>query len=55
MDESLLKFWPLIQSTIGEMWEIIEPAIEEAAIRYEIPVELYYYIINVLVHPGRYL
>lgn len=42
-DESLVKFWPLIQSTIREFWEIIEPAIEEAAIRYEIPVDLYYY------------
>ena len=43
MDESLVKFWPLIQATIREFWEIIEPAIEEAAIRHEIPVELYYY------------
>ena len=43
MDESLVKFWPLIQSTIHEFWEIIEPAVEEAAIHHEIPVELYYY------------
>ena len=43
MDESLSKFWPLIQATIREFWEIIESAIEEAAIRHEIPVELYYY------------
>jgi hypothetical protein len=43
MDGSPLKFWPLIQSTIREFWEIVEPVIEEAAIRYEVPVELYYY------------
>jgi hypothetical protein len=42
-DESLLKFWPLIQSVIREFWEIVEPNIEEAAIRCDIPIQLYYY------------
>lgn len=37
------KFWPLIQSTIREFWEITEPHIEDAAIRNDIPIELYYY------------
>jgi len=41
--ESLTKFWPLIYSTIKEFWSITEPQIEEAAIRYDIPVELYFY------------
>ena len=40
---NLVRFWPLIQSVIREFWEIIEPSIEEAAIRHDIPVELYYY------------
>lgn len=40
---SLVKFWPLIQSIVREFWEIIEPSIEDAAIRHDIPVELYYY------------
>ena len=41
--ESLTKFWPLIYSTIKEFWSITEPQIEEAAIRHDIPVELYFY------------
>src|SRR6266508_4507907 len=41
--ESLTKFWPLIHSIIQEFWAIIEPPIEEAAIQYDIPIELYYY------------
>lgn len=41
--ESLLKFWPLIYSTIKEFWNITEPHIEDAAIRQSIPIELYYY------------
>jgi hypothetical protein len=41
--ESITKFWPLILSIIQEIWAIIEPPIEEAAIQYSIPIELYYY------------
>ncbi len=41
--ESLIKFWPLIYSVIQEFWSITEPYIEEAAVHYGIPVELYYY------------
>ena len=41
--ESLTKFWPLIYSTIKEFWSLCEPQIEEAAIRNDIPVELYFY------------
>ena len=41
--ESVTKFWPLIYSTIKEFWSITEPQIEEAAIRNDIPVELYFY------------
>ena len=40
---SLTKFWPLIYSTVRELWQITEPKIEDAAIRYDIPVELYVY------------
>jgi len=39
----LSKFWTLIYSIIQEFWAITESEIEEAAIRNEIPVELYYY------------
>lgn len=42
-NESLTKFWPLIYSLIKEFWAITEPHIEEAALRNDIPVELYYY------------
>jgi len=41
--ESLIKFWPLIYSILQEFWSITEPHIEEAALRNEIPIELYYY------------
>lgn len=41
--ESLTKFWPLLYSTIKEFWSITEPHIETAAIRNDIPVELYFY------------
>ena len=41
--ESLTKFWPLIYSTVQEFWSITEPHIEEAAIRNDIPMELYLY------------
>jgi helix-turn-helix protein len=40
---SLTKFWHLIHSVIQEFWTITEPHIEEAAVRNNIPVELYYY------------
>jgi hypothetical protein len=39
----LARFWQAIYSVIQEFWMITEPAIEEAAIRNDIPVELYYY------------
>ncbi|HKY56020.1 MAG TPA: hypothetical protein VJM08_17020, partial [Anaerolineales bacterium] len=42
-NEPLLKFWPLIYSTVKEFWSITEPHIEDAAIRRGIPIELYYY------------
>ena len=40
---SLNKFWSLIYSTIQEFWAITESEIEEAAIRNDIPIDLYYY------------
>jgi hypothetical protein len=39
----LYKFWPLIYSAVLEIWEITEPQIESAAIKYDVPIELYYY------------
>jgi hypothetical protein len=36
--ESLVKFWPLIYSTIREFWEITEPHIEDAAVKNDIPI-----------------
>ena len=42
-NESLIKFWPLIYSTLRELWKITEPQIEESAIRHDIPLELYFY------------
>ncbi len=39
----LTKFWSLIYSVVREFWEITEPHIEDAAIREDIPVELYFY------------
>lgn len=41
--ESLTKFWPLIYSIVQEFWSITEPHIEDAAVRNEIPIELYLY------------
>lgn len=41
--ESLTKFWPLIYSIIQEFLSITEPHIEDAAIRNDIPIELYLY------------
>src|SRR6185503_19394078 len=41
--ESLTKFWPLIYSIIQEFWSITESHIEDAAIRNDIPIELYLY------------
>ena len=41
--ESLIKFWPLIYSTVKKMWSITEPHIEDAAIRNDLPLELYFY------------
>ena len=40
---SLTKFWPLIYSVIREFWSITEPHIADAALREQIPVELYFY------------
>ena len=41
--ESLTKFWPLISSVIQEFWNITESHIEDAAVRNDIPIELYLY------------
>ena len=41
--EPLTKFWPLIYSVVQEFWEITEPHIEDAAVRNNIPTELYLY------------
>ena len=41
--ESKTKFWPLVYSIIQEFWSITEPHIEDAAIRNDIPIELYLY------------
>jgi hypothetical protein len=41
--ESLTKFWPLINSIIQEFWKITEPEIEDAAVRNDVPFELYLY------------
>jgi hypothetical protein len=40
---SLTRFWHLIHSVLEEIWSITEPHIEEAAVRNNIPIELYYY------------
>lgn len=37
------KFWPLMYSIVREFWEITEPHIEDAAVEYDIPIELYFY------------
>lgn len=41
--DSLIKFWPLMYSIIQEFWNITEPQIEDAAVRNNIPIELYLY------------
>lgn len=41
--EALTNFWPLIYSIVQELWHITEPHIEDAAIRNDIPIELYLY------------
>ena len=41
--ESLSRFWPLIYSLVREFWAITEPCIEDAAVKNDIPIELYYY------------
>ena len=41
--ESLTQFWPLIYSIVQEFWSITEPHIQDAAIRNDIPIELYLY------------
>jgi hypothetical protein len=41
--ESLTKFWPLIYSIVQEFWTITEPHIQDAAIRNDLPFELYLY------------
>src|SRR5215211_4034970 len=41
--QSKTKFWPLVYSIIQEFWSITEPHIEDAAIRNDIPIELYLY------------
>ena len=40
---SLTRFWHLIHALLQELWSITEPYIEEAAVRHNIPIELYYY------------
>jgi hypothetical protein len=40
---SLTRFWPLIYAIIREFWNITEPNIADAALRANIPVELYFY------------
>jgi DNA-binding PadR family transcriptional regulator len=39
----LAKYWQMIYSVIQEFWAITEPAIEDAAVKNDVPVELYYY------------
>lgn len=41
--EKLAQFWPLMHSIVLEFWGITEPHIEDAAIKNDIPIELYYY------------
>jgi hypothetical protein len=41
--ESLSKFWPLMYSVVQEFWSLTEPHIENAALRNDIPIELYLY------------
>lgn len=41
--DSISRFWPLIYSLVREFWAITEPSIEDAAVKKDIPIELYYY------------
>jgi hypothetical protein len=41
--ESRTKFWALIYSTLRGIWGTTEPHIEDAAVREDIPIELYFY------------
>jgi len=40
---NLTRFWPLINSIIRTIWALTESHIEEAAVRKNAPIELYYY------------
>ena len=42
-ETALTRFWTLIYATIREFWQITEPLIEDAALKFDVPVELYYY------------
>jgi len=41
--ELLTMFWPLMNSIVREVWAITEPHIEDAAVKNDVPIELYYY------------
>ncbi|NJC96134.1 MAG: hypothetical protein C3F07_11970 [Anaerolineales bacterium] len=41
--EALDKFWPLVNAIVGEIWGITEPRIEDAAVKNNVPIELYLY------------
>lgn len=41
--QPLAKFWPLVYATVQEFWSITEPHIEDAAVRNDLPIELYLY------------
>jgi len=41
--ELLTKYWALMYSIMREFWAITEPHIENAALKYDVPIELYYY------------
>lgn len=41
--ESLTRFWPLVYSIVREIWGITEPHIEDAAVKNDVPIELYFY------------
>ena len=42
-NHQLANFWEIIYSVIQQFWAITEPAIEDAAIQTDVPIELYYY------------
>lgn len=41
--EALAEFWPLMYSIVGEIWAITETHIEDAAVKNDVPIELYFY------------